>query len=295
MLRWHNQIVFIYFFGIQITILLILLPVINVLLTGEAEEWPQATLDLCRLLERPTEEGNETFLGALRDQFPEQTVTEKVSCEAELAKLVQEDKDLAEYCQAGVETLRHQGIKDQVASSSMIGRKPETLLLETVVNKWIRGLKKTRTRIKLMKVSSDLPTLQAAYNRARNVEKAERELREGRGIPGERRGVSKVEEIKYAEFQAAYAKQVCGVEEEEEEEERLMPENLFEKQDSRNQRANRQGFPKSDYSESCPPEQNPEGPDGRKSNNDFVNGRRDVEEGRHLPLVFGVWKAWSSG
>ncbi|KAL2377736.1 hypothetical protein RJZ90_006519 [Blastomyces dermatitidis] len=244
MLRWHNQIVFIYFFGIQITILLIvcfspsdqLLPVINVLLTGEAEEWPQATLDLCRLLERPTEEGNETFLGALRDQFPEQTVTEKVSC-----------------------------------------RKPETLLLETVVNKWIRGLKKTRTRIKLMKVSSDLPTLQAAYNRARNVEKAEHPS-------------------KYAEFQAAYAKQVCGVEEEEdEEEERLMPENLFEKQDSRNQGANRQGFPKSDYSESCPPEQNPEGPDGRKSNNDFVNGRRDVEEGRHLPLVFGVWKAWSSG
>ncbi|OAT07235.1 hypothetical protein BDBG_03322 [Blastomyces gilchristii SLH14081] len=285
MLRWHNQIVFIYFFGIQITILLIvcfspadqLLPVINVLLTGEAEEWPQATLDLCRLLERPTEEGNETFLGALRDQFPEQTVTEKVSCEAELAKLVQEDKDLAEYCQAGVETLRHQGIKDQVASSSMIGRKLETLLLETVVNKWIRGLKKTRTRIKLMKVSSDLPTLQAAYNRARNVEKAEHPS-------------------KYAEFQAAYAKQVCGVEEEEdEEEERLMPENLFEKQDSRNQGANRQGFPKSDYSESCPPEQNPEGPDGRKSNNDFVNGRRDVEEGRHLPLVLGVWKAWSSG
>ncbi|EEQ92517.2 uncharacterized protein BDCG_07637 [Blastomyces dermatitidis ER-3] len=288
MLRWHNQIVFIYFFGIQITILLIvcfspsdqLLPVINVLLTGEAEEWPQATLDLCRLLERPTEEGNETFLGALRDQFPEQTVTEKVSCEAELAKLVQEDKDLAEYCQAGVETLRHQGIKDQVASSSMIGRKPETLLLETVVNKWIRGLKKTRTRIKLMKVSSDLPTLQAAYNRARNVEKAEQKY---------------LDPSKYAEFQAAYAKQVCGVEEEEEEEERLMPENLFEKQDSRNQRANRQGFPKSDYSESCPPEQNPEGPDGRKSNNDFVNGRRDVEEGRHLPLVFGVWKAWSSG
>ncbi|KAL2360960.1 hypothetical protein RJZ56_006183 [Blastomyces dermatitidis] len=266
MLRWHNQIVFIYFFGIQITILLIvcfspsdqLLPVINVLLTGEAEEWPQATLDLCRLLERPTEEGNETFLGALRDQFPEQTVTEKVSCEAELAKLVQEDKDLAEYC-----------------------RKPETLLLETVVNKWIRGLKKTRTRIKLMKVSSDLPTLQAAYNRARNVEKAEQKY---------------LDPSKYAEFQAAYAKQVCGVEEEEdEEEERLMPENLFEKQDSRNQGANRQGFPKSDYSESCPPEQNPEGPDGRKSNNDFVNGRRDVEEGRHLPLVFGVWKAWSSG
>ncbi|KLJ06550.1 hypothetical protein EMPG_10048 [Blastomyces silverae] len=200
-----------------------LLAAIDVLLTGEAEEWLQANPNLCQLLERPTEEGEKIFLEALRDQFPEQPV-KKVSCETELAKLVQEDKDLAEYYQAGVKTLRRLGIKDQAATSSVMSREPDILLLEMVVYRWIRGLTKTRTRTKLIEVSSDLPTLQAAYNKARNVEEAERELKKDKESREREKEIAwlrkcmrkSLDPSKYTEFRAAATKQVQGVEEEEE-------------------------------------------------------------------------------
>ncbi|OJD22056.1 hypothetical protein ACJ73_06603 [Blastomyces percursus] len=146
-----------------------LLPAINLLLTGEAEEWIQANPSLMRLLDNPAEDN--------RGSIPGKSTEEKVSCEAEMAKLVQGTMDLTEYYQLGVRILRRLGIKDQAASTPAKGRKPEILLLEALIGKWIRGLTKSRTRTRLIEVSDELTTLAAAYYKALNIEKAELELK----------------------------------------------------------------------------------------------------------------------
>ncbi|OJD12867.1 hypothetical protein AJ78_06603 [Emergomyces pasteurianus Ep9510] len=123
------------------------LPAIIILLTGEAEKWIQEKPLLARLLDNPTEDNNTTFLEAFKNQFSEQSTKDK--------------------------TLRRFGIKDQIATSVAMRRKPEILLPEAVIDKWVRGLVKTRTRIKLIKVSDELSTLSSAYHKAMNFEKAE--------------------------------------------------------------------------------------------------------------------------
>ncbi|EGC42061.1 predicted protein [Histoplasma capsulatum var. duboisii H88] len=122
-----------------------------------------------RLLENPTEDNCITFLEVFRDQFPEKSTEDKVSCEAEMAKLLQGENDLTEYYQLGVKILRWLSIKDQVATTP-------------TMEKWIRGLGRARTRTKLIEVSDELPTLTSAYHKALNIEKAELELKKDKQV-----------------------------------------------------------------------------------------------------------------
>ncbi|OJD24486.1 hypothetical protein ACJ73_04154 [Blastomyces percursus] len=268
-----------------------LLPAINLLLTGEAEEWIQANPSLMRLLESPTEDNRVTFMEAFKDQFPEETLEEKVSCEAEMDKLVQGEAGLTEYYQLGVKVLRRLGIKDQIAATPAMGRKAEILLLETFIRKWIRGLNKTRTRTKLIEVANELPTLSAAYHKALNIEKAEQELKKDKQAREREKEIvwlrkcfeQTLDPNRFSEFKAAYAKQVQGVEEEDEWE---IPEGLRREAEptrpvrSRTENTNtRKG-----ERPIVPAESLPEGPEGQKSSNEFVNGTRQFRKDGPSPL-----------
>lgn len=137
-----------------------------------------------RLLENPTEDNCITFLEVFRDEFPEKSTEDKVSYEAEMAKLLQGENDWTESYQPGVKILRWFGIKDQVATTPVIGKKPEIFLLEVFIGKWIRGLSRARTRTKLIEVSDELPTLTSTYRKVLNIEKAELELEKDKQARG---------------------------------------------------------------------------------------------------------------
>ncbi|OJD22230.1 hypothetical protein ACJ73_06429, partial [Blastomyces percursus] len=250
-----------------------------------------------RLLDNPTEDNQDTFLEAFRDQFPEKSTEEKVSCEAEMAKLVQGTRDLTEYYQLGVKILRRLGIKDQTATTPAMGRKPEILLLEAFIGKWIRGLTKSRTRTKLIEVSDELSTLASAYHKALNIEKAELELKKDKQAREKEKEIvwlrkcfeQTLDASRFSEFKAAYAKQVQCVEEEPEWE---IPEGLLRgveaakaakaKTDQYTNRRNERPFPSS--------EPKPEGPEGQKSQNEFVNGTRQFRKDGPSPLCIECGK-----
>ncbi|OJD23606.1 hypothetical protein ACJ73_05042 [Blastomyces percursus] len=274
-----------------------LLPAINLLLSGEAEEWIQNNPSLRRLLESPTEDNRIIFMEAFRDQFPEEIMEEKVSCEAEMDKLVQGNNNLTEYYHLGVKILRRLGIKDQIAVTPAMGRRAEILLLETFIRKWIRGLNKARTRTKLIEVANELPTLASAYHKALNIEKAESELKRDKQAREREKEVvwlrkcfeQTLDPNRFSEFKAAYAKQVQGAEEEPEWE---IPPGLLRGVETKanKPRTELSSNRRTERSDRIATEPLPEGPDGQKSQNDFVNGTRLFRKDGPSPLCIECGK-----
>ncbi|PGG95345.1 hypothetical protein GX51_08274 [Blastomyces parvus] len=262
-----------------------LLPAINLLLTGEAEDWIQSNPSILRLLENPTEDNRTTFLEAFKDQFPEKSTEEKVSCEAEMAKLIQETMSLTEYYQLGVKVLRRLAIKDQAPLNAAAARKPEVYLLEAFISNWIRGLTKSKIRTKLIEVADELTTLSAAYRKALNVERAENELkkdRQAREISKELTFLRKVAEStldseRRAQLNAVYARRVTAVEDEPEWE---VPQGLLTQPKSTRTRPQNNN-PKQEKLQDEPLQ---EGPEGQRSTNDFVNGTKQFRKDGPQPL-----------
>ncbi|ODH30366.1 hypothetical protein ACO22_03577 [Paracoccidioides brasiliensis] len=128
----------------------ILLPAINILLIGQAEEWVQQNPAIAELLENPTVDSKKTFLEAFRKQFP-QRFTGLYPGGLRLSQRKQET--LADYYQTGLKN---------------------SLVLDAFVDNWIHGIAKAGTRSRLTEVKSELTTLKKAYQMAVDIEKAEK-------------------------------------------------------------------------------------------------------------------------
>ncbi|ODH51787.1 hypothetical protein GX48_02029 [Paracoccidioides brasiliensis] len=149
----------------------ILLPAINILLIGQAEEWVQQNPAIAELLENPTVDSKKTFLEAFRKQFP-QRFTGLYPGGLRLSQRKQET--LADYYQTGLKVMGTMHILDQVVKDGVLWWRQNSLVLDAFVDNWIHGIAKAGTRSRLTEVKSELTTLKKAYQMAVDIEKAEK-------------------------------------------------------------------------------------------------------------------------
>ncbi|EEH35844.2 hypothetical protein PAAG_00167 [Paracoccidioides lutzii Pb01] len=149
----------------------LLLPAINVLLTGQAEEWIKRNPAIAGLLENPTVDSKKTFLEAFRKQFPQRFTG---SCPGGLRLSQRKQETLADYYQTGLKVMGTMHVVDHVVKDGVLWWRQNSLVLDAFVNNWIHGIAKAGTRSRLIEVKSELTTLKKAYQRAVDIEEAEK-------------------------------------------------------------------------------------------------------------------------
>ncbi|PGH12240.1 hypothetical protein AJ79_04420 [Helicocarpus griseus UAMH5409] len=112
----------------------------DLLFAGEAELWLQENPHLTAYFDNPIEEKKDLFVAVARERFPEKKPDTKISFETELAKVLQNpDESLQDYYERTQNVILKLGIKDIHPSSLPPTKTAESLILESIIAKWIRG------------------------------------------------------------------------------------------------------------------------------------------------------------